>query len=205
MRPFPLHTTFLLETKGGETMQVTNSSLSEPIRPMTMAANSQRGLGGFPFSEILDAVTSGIGDSPTKDSFDRYRQQLWERFLPLDQSYAQLKSSGNLTRDQLDRLLTELQGISTEHVALYNSMAGRIDASWLDSRFRDFQSVYDERLNRWKTELMAMPTGLLDALQRSITGSGRSETGATQLSGIPSIVGIGLAVGIGYMLWKGRR
>ena len=186
-------------------MQVTNSSLSEPIRPMTMAANSQRGLGGFPFSEILDAVTSGIGDSPTKDSFDRYRQQLWERFLPLDQSYAQLKSSGNLTRDQLDRLLTELQGISTEHVALYNSMAGRIDASWLDSRFRDFQSVYDERLNRWKTELMAMPTGLLDALQRSITGSGRSETGATQLSGIPSIVGIGLAVGIGYMLWKGRR
>lgn len=121
---------------------------------------------GFDIGGIIGAIGGLFGADPDKKAFDAYRQQLWEEFGRLTDAKDAARASGILTREMMADSIGQLQSIIQRHQSLYDQYRTKIEASWIDSRFNGYQSIYLDELPKWRLIYAQLPEpGIIDTVK----------------------------------------
>lgn len=94
-----------------------------------------------------------LGRSAGQTTFDTEREKLWKEFLAHDGSLYQPAAQLKLGVEAVQQSMSEIKSIMDRHTALYQSLQGQVDNSWLAPRYNDFQTVFE---GRYKQELDAL-------------------------------------------------
>jgi hypothetical protein len=120
---------------------------------------------------------SGVGEmgrSAGQTTFDTERERLWKQFLSRDGFYQAAANGDSI--EAVQQSITEIKQIMDAHTALYNSLRGQVDDSWLAPRYNDFQTVYEGRLQNE-----------MQALSR-LSQAAPTSSGGLSVTGAPTIV-----------------
>jgi hypothetical protein len=121
------------------------------------------------YTQQLEGV-GYLGRSSGQTTFDTERQKLWERFLSRDGSFYQPAASGQLSLTQTQQAAAEVKQIMDAHTALYQSLQGQVDNSWLTPRYNDYQAVFEGRYRDIMGALGRMQSGPITP-QVDVTGA----------------------------------
>jgi hypothetical protein len=137
---------------------------------------------------------AGLGKSQGESAFDTGRANLWSEFVALHAQLDPLISTGQITGAQAGSGVATMLGIINRHKGLYAAAkAAGVPASWLDSRFSDYEKPFEDYLSKLQGIAAAAgvttPAGSGPVVQLPADMSQPTQLiiqGGTTPSGIPS-------------------
>lgn len=127
------------------------------IDPATAAAAIQ-GAGSI-ITKISNFFGGLFGKNADRVQFDTVRQNVWNQFATIVNAVDRLKSTNQLTREQLQDYMRSLQTLIENFNTYYDRVRPIVTPAYGDSRFHDYYDVFLAKYDEWQYEMQGMPAG----------------------------------------------